>query len=218
MNRARLLVFIAALPAATPAFAQSPPRLLLDVGAVVVGAAGAGSATANYTAPDGSPVPLFSLSKSVAPAIGVNTHLQIRLTPRVALEVTGEWTRPNLRTKLSGDADGADNVTATQPVHRFVLGGGAVVRLKPFGKWHTFTRASVGWLRELSDDLTLYQDGWVVQAGGGANYQWQEKRGHLRPYAIRTDLWLDIRQGGLKFSTKPRLFAPAFSAALILKL
>ena len=217
MNRAPLLTLIAALLSATPAFAQSPPRLLVDVGAVVVGAAGAGNTTANYTAPDGSQVPLFSLAKSVGPAIGVNSHLQIRLTPRVAFEVTGEWTRPNLRTKLSGDAE-ADDVTARQPIHRFVLGGGAVVRLKPFGNWHTFARGSVGWLRELSDDLTLWQDGWVVQAGGGANYQWKEQRGHFRPYAIRTDFWLDIRHGGLKFSSKPRLFAPAFSAALILKL
>lgn len=217
MTGARLLFVAAALLPATPAFAQAPPRLLIDVGAVVVGAAGAGSTTANYTAPDGTQVPQFSLARSVRPAIGVNGHLQIRLTPRVALEVTGEWTRPNFRSKLTGDAEAGD-VTATQPVHRFVLGGGAVVGLKPFGKWHTFARGSFGWLRELSDDLTLYQDGWVAQAGGGANYQWKEKRGRFRPYGIRTDFWLDIRHGGLKFSSQPRLFAPAFSAALMLKL
>lgn len=222
MTRALWLCVIATLSAAAPALGQTTsstgPRTLLDVGAVFVGGASAGTSSANYTAPDGSQVPLFSLDKSIGPAIGVNSHLTIRISSRVALEVNALWARPELRTKLSGDSDGADNATATQSVDRFVVGGGASLRLAQVGRWHTFARGSFGWLRELSDDQSLYQDGWNAQVGGGANFQWKEKRGHFRPYGIRTEVWLDVRHGGIAFSDKPRLLSPAFSAALIFKL
>jgi hypothetical protein len=205
---------ISCVAAARPASAQ----IRFDVGAVVIGGTNAGVSSANYTAPDGTLVPQFSIDKSIGAAIGVNSHLSIRIAPRVALEVNALWARPELRSKLSGDTDGADNETATQSVDRFVVGGGASVALKQIGRWHTFARGSIGWLRELSDDQSLYQDGWNAQLGGGANFQWTEKRGHFRPYGIRTDIWLDIRHGGLSFSEKPRAMAPAFSAAVIFKL
>jgi hypothetical protein len=206
------------LGGAAPCFAQAPPRLLFDAGAVLIGGASAGTMTATYTAPDGSLVPQFSLDKSFGPAIGVNSHLSIRISSRAALEVTARWARPEFRTKLAGDTDGADNVTATQPVDRFVVGGGASIGLKAFGRWQTFARGSIGWLRELSDDQSLYQDGWNAEAGVGANFVWKEKRGHVRPYGIRTEVWLDIRHGGLSFAGKSRVIAPAFSAAMIFKL
>lgn len=192
--------------------------MLFDAGVVFVGGANAGKTTATYMAPDGSLVPQFSLEKSIGPAAGANGHLAIRITPRVSFEVTARWVHADLRTKLSGDTDGADNATATQAIDRFVVGGGAAVRLKRVGRWQTFARGSVGWLRELSDDLSLYEDGWAGEAGVGANLQWKDRRGHLRPYGIRTDVWLDVRHGGLSFAEKPRLLAPAFSVAMIFKL
>lgn len=214
MMRRALLVAFVLVGLGRPASAQ----VLFDVGAVLVGGAHAGTSTATYTAPDGSQVPQFSLDKSLAPAAGVTGHLSMRLSSRVRLEASARWARTEFRTKLSGDADGADNVTATQSVDRFVVGGGATIGLKQIGRWHSFARGSFGWLRELSDDQSLYQDGWVGELGGGANFRWKEKAGHFRPYGIRADIWLDIRHGGLSFSEKSRLLSPAFSAALIFKL
>jgi hypothetical protein len=218
VKRALMLCAVATLGAATPSFAQAPPRLRFDVGAVLIRGASAGSSAATYTAPDGSLVPLFSMDKSIGSAMGATSHLSIRVSPRVALEITALWARPELRTKLSADTDGADNETATQAIDRFVVGGGAAIGLKQFGRWHTFARGSVGWMRELSDDQSLYQDGWNAQAGGGANYVWKEKRGHFRPYGIRAEVWLDVRHGGMSFAEKSRIIAPAISAAMIFKL
>lgn len=212
-------MFVATLAAAAPASAQTtPPRILFDVGAVFLGTAGAGKTTETYTAPDGSSVPQFTLDKSVGPAVGVNGNVSIRISSRLALEATARWARPQFRTKLAGDTDGADNTTATQSVDQFVVGAGAKVSLEQFGHWHTFARGTFGWLRELSDDLSLYQDGWTAELGGGATFQWNEKKGHFRPYGIRTDVWLDLRHGGLSFAEKSRLMAPAFAAAMIFKL
>lgn len=214
MKRSALAIAFWLVGFARPASAQ----VLFDVGAILVGGANAGKSAATYTAPDGSQVPQFSLEKSLAPAIGVSGHLSIRLSSRVRVEASARWARTEFRTKLSGDSDGADNVTATQSVDRFVVGGGAAVGLRQLGRWHTFARGSFGWLRELSDDQSLYQDGWVGELGAGANFQWTEKAGHFRPYGIRTDIWLDIRHGGLSFSEKSRMLSPACSAALIFKL
>lgn len=214
MRRRIALSALILMALARPAFAQTA----FDIGAVFLGASGAGSSALNYTAPDGSQMPQFSIDKSIGPAIGVTSHLAIHISSRVSLEASASWMRPQLRTKLAGDSDGADNATATTSVDRFVVGGGASVALKQFGRWHSFARGSVGWLRELSSDQSLYQDGWNAQLGGGAIFQWTEKRGRFRPYGIRTDVWLDIRHGGLSFSDKPRTFSPAFSAAVIFKL
>lgn len=194
------------------------PRWRFDIGVVGTGVANAGTSTATYISPEGTSVPQFSLEKSIGPAVGVNGRLSFGVTERVRLEVNARWTRAEFRTKLSGDTDGADSATATQSVDRFVVGGGGSVALKQFGRWHTFGRGSFGWLRELSDDQSLYRDGWVAEVGGGVNFQWNEKKGHFRPYGIRTDLWLDVRHGGLPFSEKSRTLAPAVSVAMIFKL
>jgi hypothetical protein len=210
---------MALLCVAAPVAAQTrPPRVLFDVGAVFVGTAGAGSTAAVYPAPDGSAVPQFTLDKSIGPAIGVNGNVSVSVSPRLSLEMTARWARPSFRTKLGGDTDGADNATATQSVDQFVLGGGARIALKQVGPWHPFARGTFGWLRELSDDLSLYQDGWAAELGGGATFQWKEKKGHLRPYGIRTDVWLDLRHGGFSFAEKSHVLAPAFAAAMIFKL
>jgi hypothetical protein len=194
------------------------PRIVFDVGAVLVGPAGAGKTSALYTAPDGSSVPQFTIDKSIGPAVGVRGNVSIRISSRVSLEATARWARPQFRTKLAGDTDGADDTTATQSVDQFVVGGGAKLALKSFGRWHTFARGTFGWLRELSDDLSLYQDGWAAEVGGGATFQWTEKKGRFRPYGIRTDIWLDLRHGGLSFAEKSRVMAPALAAAMIFKL
>jgi hypothetical protein len=216
--RALVLCVAVMLGASTPSFAQTAPRILFEAGPVLVGGARAGTLSENYIAPDGSLVPQFTIDKSIGLGIGVNSHLSIRISSRAALEVTALWATPEFRSSLAGDTDGADNATATQSVDRFVIGGGASIGLKQFGRWRTFARGSVGWLRELSDDQSLYEDGWTAQVGGGADFVWKEKRGHFRPYGIRTEVWLDIRHGGLPFAEKSRVIAPAFSAAMIFKL
>ncbi len=203
----------------SPARAQTaPPRVLVDVGAVVVGGASLGSTNATYTTPTGDAFTLFSSSQSWSSGAGIVGHLLIRVTPRLALEVAGSWTRPELRSSITGDFEGAADTTATQRVSQFLTSGGLVVSFKPRGKWTPFVRGAVGWLRHLSDDETLYQDGAFADLGGGVKYVWAEKRGHLRPYGLRADVWMNVRSGGLDAAVKTRVISPGFSASLIFKL
>ena len=73
-------------------------------------------------------------------------------------------------------------------------------------------------MRHLSNDQTLYQDGIAADLGGGVKYAWKEKRGHVKPYGLRADVWMNLRAGGIKLAQKSRVIAPGFSASLIFKL
>ena len=177
-----------------------------------------GSADATYTTSTGASFTLFSTAQSWSSGEGIIGHLEIRVAPRVALEISGDWTRPEIRSKITSDFEGAADTTATQRVSQFRANGGVVVSFAPRGRWTPFARGAVGWLRHLSSDNTLYQDGVTADLGGGVRYAWREKAGHVTPYGVRADFWLNARSGGLDLAKQSRIVTPGFSVAFILKL
>lgn len=217
----RVLAAAACVWLAAPAAAQTrpvPPRILIDVGGTMLGGGALGSTDATYLTPTGESFTLFSTSQSWSAGAGIIGHLQVRVAPRVALELSGSWTRPEIRSKITGDFEGAADTTATAAVSQFLTNGGLVVSFKTRGKWTPFARGAVSWLRHLSDDETLYQDGISAELGGGIRYAWKEKRGHVKPYGLRADVWISARSGGLELAQKSWVIAPGFSAAFIFKL
>lgn len=211
----------ALLASAVPAAAEqapSPPRVLIDVGGTILGGGKLGSTDATYTTPTGQSITLFSTAQSWTAGPGIIGHLQVRVAPRVALELSGSWTRPEIRSKITGDFEAAADTTAASSVDQFLTSGGLVMSFATHGKWTPFARGAVGWLRHLSNDQTLYQDGISTELGGGIRYAWKEKRGHVKPYGLRVDVWLSARSGGLDLAQKSRVIAPGFSAAFIFKL
>lgn len=212
---------IVCLCVAAPALAQTTPvqpRVLLDLGGAWIGGGSLGSTDATYTTPSGQSFTLFSTSQSWSGGAGVIAHVQVRLTPRIALEAAESWTRPEIRASISGDFEGAANTTATSTVSQFITSGGIVISMKPRGKWTPFLRGTVGWLRHLSNDETFYQDGVSYDIGAGVKYAWRQKSGHVKPYGLRADVWLNVRSGGLELAQKSKVMAPGFSAAFIFKL
>ena len=205
--------------ASVPAEAQNtPPRVLFDIGATVLGGGSLGSADAVYTTPSGGAFTLFSTSQSWSAGAGVVGHLQIRLTPRVQLEVSESWTRPEIRSSITGDFEGAANTVATQTVHQFMTSGGLVLSFAPRGRFRPFARGAVSWMRHLSNDQTLYRDGVAADIGGGVVYAWADRNGHIKPYGLRADVFVNVRSGGLDLAKKSRVIAPGFSASFIFKL
>ena len=204
---------------AAPAAGQArAPRVLVDVGGAIVGGGSLGSVDATYVTPAGTPMTLFSTSQSWSRGAGLTAHLQVRVKPRLALELSGSWTRPEMQSRITSDFEGADDTTAVQTVSQFVTNGGVVFSFKTRGAWTPFARGAVGWLRHLSSDQTLYRDGLSAELGGGVRYAWREKRGHVRPYGLRADAWLNVRGGGLALARESRVISPGFSAAFIFKL
>lgn len=208
------------LPASaqTPRSQPSQPRVLIDVGGAVLGGGDLGSVDATYTTPAGGPFTLFSTAQSWSAGAGIIGHLQVRVTPRLAIELSGDFTRPEARSKITGDFESAADTTATQTVSQFRTNLGAVWSFPTRGRWTPFARGTIGWLRHLSNDNTLYSDGVTTDLGGGVRYAWREKPGHIKPYGVRADVFLNIRSGGLDLAQKSRIVAPGFSVSFILKL
>jgi hypothetical protein len=102
---------------ASTAFAQTPasgsPRVQFEVGVAWTGEAALGSVNANLTAPDGSKFVLFSTSNEIGPTVGPDLRLGLRVTKRLRAEVTGGWSRADLRSRISGDFEGASSLTST---------------------------------------------------------------------------------------------------------
>ena len=219
MTRLLLAAVLVAGFCVVPAQAQTlAPRVLIDVGGAVIGGGGLGSADATYLTPGGTPLTLFSTSQSWSSGAGVIGHLMVRVKPRVAVELSGSWTRPALRTAITGDFEGIANTVASQTVSQFLTNGGVVVSFRPRGRWTPFARGAVGWLRQLSNDQTLYDDGVSADIGGGVRYAWTEKRGHVKPYGLRGDVWMNVRTGGITVAARSRVIAPGMSIALMFKL
>lgn len=203
---------------ARPASAQTAPRVLIDAGAAAVGGGSLGSTDASYITPAGTPFTLFSSSQSWSMGAGVIGHLLVRVAPRVQVEVAGSWTAPQLRSKITSDFENIPETTASQTLSQFLTTGGVVVSIRPRGPWTPFVRGAAGWMRHLSRDQTLYQDGVTVDLGGGVRYAWREKRGHVKPYGVRADVWLNVRRGGIEAAPRSRLITPALSVAFIFKM
>lgn len=184
----------------------------------MLGGGSLGSVSATYTTPTGTPFTLFTTEQSWSAGAGIVGHLQVRVAPRVAIEISGDWTRPEARSKITGDLEGAADSTATQTVSQFRANGGVVVSLAPHGRWTPFVRGALGWMRHLSNENTLYQDGVSGDLGAGVRYAWREKSGHLKPYGVRADVWVNVRSGGLALAPTSRVVAPGFSVAFIFKL
>jgi hypothetical protein len=194
------------------------PRVLIDVGAARIGGGSLGSRDATYTTPAGDPFTLFSTSQSWSAGTGVIGHVLVRITPRVAAELSGSWTRPELRSTITADFEGIGNTTASQSVSQFLTSGGLVMSLRQRGKWTPFARGAIGWLRHLTNDQTLYDDGISAEIGGGVKYTWAEKHGHFRPYGLRADVWMNLRTGGIEAAPKSRVIAPGLALSLMFKL
>ena len=81
-----------------------------------------------------------------------------------------------------------------------------------------FARGAVSWLRHLSHDQTLYQDGIALDLGGGVDYVWRTKGGHVKPYGLRADVFMNMRSGGIDAAAKSRVIAPAIGLSLIFRM
>lgn len=213
------VVMLWGLCVASTASAQTPvPRVLVDIGATVVGGGALGSTDAVYMTPSGAAYTLFSTSQSWSSGAGFVGHVQIRLSPRVQLEIGESWTRPTMESSITNDVEGAASTVATQTVHQFLTSAGVTVSMPQRGRFRPFGRATLSWLRQLSDDQTLFRSGLAGEFGGGGVYLLADVPGHFKAYGLRADVFVNVRSGGLELAQKSRVIAPGISASFIFKL
>lgn len=216
--RGRSLVTLVMLPVVMPLAAQAQTaRLEFAVGAAVSGASSAGSTRADLLDSAGNPVTLFEATHRTSVGVGVDAGLLYRLRPRLALEFSGSWTRPDLETKIGGDFEGADDTTLSLGMHRFSAEVATVRHFNRRGAAEPYVRAGVGWFRELTTDRALVDDGLAGHVGAGFKYWVRDGQpGWLGQIALRAEGRLVMRHGGIELGDTGLRWSPAASAGLVI--
>ncbi|MBI3047345.1 MAG: hypothetical protein HYY76_03450 [Acidobacteria bacterium] len=212
---ARLLVLVAACATATPAAAQSAAdrpvrRLEVDVGGGLTGGGGLGGGDANLraNAQAREAFRLFAADSEFARAPAVHARAAFAFTRRFTVEGGVTWSRPEIRTSITADAEGAAPVTSVERVDQYVFDASVVMMLDAFRlgtRLVPFVAGGGGYLRQLHEGQTVIEHGQVYHAGGGVKY-WLLARpgGFLRSAGLRGDVRAQVARGGITFEDRPR--------------
>jgi len=105
---------------------------------------------------------------------------------------------------------------ATGAISQFTLEGSGIWYFARRGPIEPYVRGGVGWLRQLSADQALYNDGLVTNTGGGVKI-WLSERDHGFPkrLALRLEGRLAVRSGTFTLGPKSRIVSSAFAAGVI---
>jgi hypothetical protein len=196
--------------------AQSP-KIEIGVGVAISGPSSAGATRTELLDSAGRPVTLFEATHRTSVGPGLDAGLMFRLRPRVGLELSGSWVRPDLKTTISGDIEGAGDTTLSLGMHRFSAEAALVKHFGRKGATEPYLRAGGGWFRELTTDRALVDDGATAHVGGGLKYWVREGgAGWFGHMAFRADVRLVMHHGGIAIGDASTRWSPAASAGLVL--
>jgi hypothetical protein len=178
--------------AAQTARSNSRERFEVSVGGMWLGGTEVGTTQAELRANNVTPTPfrLFSADTRAAAAPGWEARIGYWLTPSIAVDGGVTRIRPELRTRISADAEGAAALTAAEHLDQYFIDARVVWLLEKFRfRRHTvpFVSGGVGYLRQLHEGRTLVETGQVYQAGGGIRQQLWTDVGWFRAVGVRFD-------------------------------
>ena len=180
---ARFALFLAVACVPSAAAAQIYPRNpaphsgSIEVGGGVTFVPGfeMGSRTADLTT--SSPTTrfdLFTTDSRVGDFIGVSARVGYYISRSVSIEGSVRYARPELSVDLSGDAESAADVTATEIASHYVFGGSVLFDLRGAsfagGRGVPFVSGGAGYLRELHEGNLLVETGIEYHATAGLKY------------------------------------------------
>lgn len=226
MTRARQLLVICALgctlgPRALHAQSADEPwgRFELSGGAAWTGTTNFGDQPATETALAGERFELFSTSTTLASTPDLVAALGVRLARSIEGEVMASFGRPRLRTVISGDAEGASDLTVEETVQRVSIAGSLRWRFSRWrlaGRGQPFASGGGGYLRELHEGATLSATGHTYHAGLGLEFPLTSGDGRLKAAGIRTEARLVFREAGVGTDSKLHGF-PSLGASVFFR-
>jgi hypothetical protein len=193
---------------ASTASAQTP-KVEVTFGGVASGAGSAGDVNAILIDSSGNAMSLFRTANRVAPGVGAELHVAVRVRPQWQLELSGSWLKADLESTITSDFEDADTLTASQGLNQFTVEGSAMYRFSRRGKVDPFLRIGGGWLREITSDRALVANGLSANLGGGIKYR-------LGRVALRVEARLAVRHGGIAFGDAGTRLAPVVAAGLVI--
>lgn len=210
MRRAAAVFWLAAITV-LPAEAQTgSSRLEVIGGGGLLGGAGLGSDDADLRAndPGRQPFRLFTADSRIARGRALHLRALVRLNERFAVESGLTWSRPDLRTSVGMDAEGASPIVMAERLDQYFIDAGLLVMLSELRIGRAivpFVTAGGGYLRQLHEGKIVIEHGQVYHAGGGVKYPFVTRaRGLVRAVGLRGDARVYLMRGGVSFSDRPR--------------
>jgi hypothetical protein len=153
---------------------------------------------------------LFQTATDVAAPTGGVVRLGFYVSSAVAIEGSGQYLRPLVSSRLTGDAEEAPTTTASEKLTRIVVDGSVVFHLRRLtfggGRAVPFVAGGAGYLRELHEGNELIETGKTYHAGGGVKF-WLGQGPHR--FGVRADIGASIRDGGFDFGKNHRTLPTA---------
>lgn len=211
----RYVLLLAFSLSVIPAYAQTLDarrvrRVEVDAGGGWLGGAGLGSADANLRASDPArrSFRLFTTGSRFAPTPTFHVKAGFAVNRRIGVEGGLLFSRPDIRTSVSADVEGAPAVTVAERVDQYVVDANVVIMLTELGlggRTIPFVAGGAGYLRKLHEGLTLVEQGRVYHAGGGVKH-WllARDRGVVSAAGVRADAGLYLMSGGIAVEDRPR--------------
>ena len=201
---------------AQPASAAGAHPVQLSVGGLVFGETSFASINAEYIANNGSRLVVFRTENALRPGFGLEVHLGIGLTRSFEVEATGSWSRADLRSRVTDDVEGVAAAVIKEPLNRFGLEGAGLWVFARGGKVAWFARGSAGWMRDLTGNDSLVEDGFAGSVGGGMKYLWNQSGGGFRIAGFRVEGRVLAHKGGVRIGPDRVRWTPAAAGSLIM--
>jgi hypothetical protein len=208
------LVVLAA--SAAPARAQSP-GIEVGLGGVFNASTPAGVVDAALLDPSGGSIQLFRTTNRMASGLGAEAFLSARLSERLRVELAVGWGSRDFESEISGDFEDAAPVTLSQKVDHFSGDIALAYRLIQRGRFDVFVRGGGGGFREITSDRALVDNGWRATVGGGTQIRLRDSSsGWFGRLALRADLRVHARGGGIAFGDSRRRVSPSAFAGFVI--
>jgi hypothetical protein len=194
-----------------PAQAQARPGAWeISGGGAFAGGYSLGEQTAELTSntgPRGTPSEFFVTESTVEPVLGLRARIGYFVSSALLVEGGLRFTRPVYEVQISGDTEGAADVTAVETLTQYVFDASVAWHFGRAGGGRAvpFVYGGAGYLRELHEDDALVEDGVEFHTGAGVKF-WLGAR---RRAGIRGDVGISIRDGGFDFEEKRRVVPEA---------
>ncbi len=140
----------------------------------------------------------FEVEGRIRTSYGVLGRIGVYLSPSFAVEGGVQWLRATNAQRISGDVEGAPDLTAEETVNQYQFEGSALWHIGSGSSARPFVYGGAGYLRVLHEGDALVEEGLEVHAGVGVKW-WLGRR-----VAVRGEGGVSIRDLGTENNNKRR--------------
>jgi len=151
-----------------------------------------------------SPYRLFTTDTQFGAAPVLEARVSVALSRRFGIEGRFGYSRPELRTSISSDAEQGNALTAVEQMDQYMIDGSVVVMLGGVrvGNVVPFVTAGGGYLRQVHEGQTLIDEGHSYHVGGGIKRRlFTHDRRFVKAAGVRGDVRVYLVSGGEAFDT-----------------